>query len=475
MAATKPNIIVILTDDQGPWAMGCAGNTEIRTPNLDRIAAEGIRFTNFFCSSPVCSPARASIVTGRIPSQHGVHDWIKAGNTVEKYEPDGKGEQIEYLAGMPGYTDFLSEAGYTCGLSGKWHLGACHTVQKSYDYWNVHAKGGGPYYNAPMVRGNEVYEEENYVTDVITDHALEFLDSLKEDAPFYLGVHYTAPHSPWGREHHPKETFDDYYKNCPFESVPVEQRNAWHANGLYPTSMEDRRHVLSGYFTAVTEMDRNVGRILERLEQMGVSNDTLILFLSDNGMNMGHHGTYGKGNGTFPQNMYDTSVKIPALIRWPAVIKPGRVSEAMLSQYDVMPTFLDAVGMVNPAAESLPGCSFLPILQDEKESVRDDVVIYDEYGPVRMIRTADWKYVHRYPYGPHELYDLEADPDEKINLVANPEQQDRIREMKRGLESWFAKYTDPAVDGRIDGVTGLGQLHLAGLKGEGRRNFNPRG
>ena len=144
----QPNIVFILSDDQGPWAMGCAGNTEIRTPNLDRLAASGIRFENFFCTSPVCSPARASLLTGRIPSQHGIHDWIREGNTGQN--------AVEYLAGQLAYTEILADNGYTCGMSGKWHLGDSYRPQKSFSHWYVHERGGGPYYDVPMIRQGEL-------------------------------------------------------------------------------------------------------------------------------------------------------------------------------------------------------------------------------------------------------------------------------------------------------------------------------
>lgn len=175
----SPNLLFILSDDQGCWAMRCAGNREMRTPNLDRLAATGVRFDNFFCASPVCSPARASILTGRIPSRHGVHDWIRAGSTTAKYEPERGGQLIEYLKGQPGYTDYLAAAGYVCGISGKWRLGDSHHAQKGLSFCEVHAKGGGPYYNAPMIRDGEVCEEPRYVTDVITDNALRFLEEQK--------------------------------------------------------------------------------------------------------------------------------------------------------------------------------------------------------------------------------------------------------------------------------------------------------
>jgi arylsulfatase A-like enzyme len=130
MTSTHTNILFILSDDQGAWAMGCAGNDEIETPNLDRLAETGMRFENFFCASPVCSPARATLLTGRIPSQHGIHDWLAAGNTTAAYEPERNGELTEYLVGQPGYTDYLAAAGYDCGISGKWHLGDSHHAQK---------------------------------------------------------------------------------------------------------------------------------------------------------------------------------------------------------------------------------------------------------------------------------------------------------------------------------------------------------
>ncbi|MDP6452223.1 MAG: sulfatase-like hydrolase/transferase [SAR202 cluster bacterium] len=198
-----PNILFILSDDQGAWAMGCAGNDEIVTPNLDRLASTGIRFESFFCASPVCSPARASILTGLIPSQHGVQDFLRKGNS--KFLPQD-GEEIDYLAGKRAYVEVLAEAGYSCGLSGKWHLGNSALPQMGFSYWNVHASGGGPYYNAPMIVDGEFSQPEGYVSDVITDNALDFLtEQLGSDSPFSLNVHYTAPHAPWNRENHPAD------------------------------------------------------------------------------------------------------------------------------------------------------------------------------------------------------------------------------------------------------------------------------
>ncbi len=463
--SAKPNIVFILTDDQGPWAMGCAGNAEIRTPHLDRIAATGMRFANFFCTSPVCSPARASILTGRIPSQHGVHDWIRCGNVRSKDD-----YAIEYLEGMTGYTDILAASGYACAMSGKWHMGDSLRPQKGFSHWYVHQRGGGSYYDAPMIRDGQLINEPGYVTDKITDDALAVLDQSAEDEkPFYLGVHYTAPHSPW-IDSHPEEIVASY-DDCPFESCPEEPLHEWSIHTAPQGTGQVRMDNLKGYFAAVTAMDANVGRMLDKLEALGLREHTLVFFMSDNGMNMGHHGIWGKGNGTFPQNMYDTSVKVPCLASHPGVVPQGVVCGALLSQYDFLPTLLDYVGIENPEADRLPGQSFLPILKGQSVKGRESVVVYDEYGPVRMVRTREWKYVHRYPYGPHELYNLVSDPDERSNVVED-ESKGAIREsLKASLDEWFDRWADPRLDGTREAVYGKGQLQLAGPGAQGKKAF----
>jgi arylsulfatase A-like enzyme len=477
----RPNVLFILTDDQGCWALGCAGNPEIRTPNLDSLAASGIRFENFFCTSPVCSPSRASFLTGRIPSQHGVHDWIRRGN-----DTDG----IEYLAGLTGYSDLLAAAGYTCGISGKWHLGDSLRPQKGFSHWYVYPTGGGVYLNGRMIRDGAYVDVPGYVTDDITDDALGFIASTcGDDAPFYHSLHYTAPHSPW-IDQHPQDIVDSY-NDCPFDTCPQEPLHP--GMGFYDFQLSKflagrkgeaipTREYLKGYFAAVTAMDANVGRVLQRLDDLGLRENTLIFFSSDNGFNCGHHGIWGKGSATFPLNMYDTSVKVPAIVSQPGRIPQGIVCDALLSAYDFMPTLLDYLGLENPEADRLPGRSFAMLLSGESDDGDEHVVVYDEYGPVRMVRTREWKYVHRYPYGPHELYDLVNDPGERINLLADDrgfgasdaEVAARVADLKGRLENWFVRYVDPALDGTHEPVTGRGQIHLAGPAGGGASAFCPR-
>jgi arylsulfatase A-like enzyme len=437
--AAPVNVLCILTDDQGVWAAGCYGNPEIRTPGIDRLAATGTRFEHFFVATPVCSPSRATLLTGRIPSQHGIHDWLRGCSL-------GEGA-TRFLDGEVAYTDVMREAGYRCGLSGKWHMGDDAIPQHGFDEWFIATNG--PYYGASCVRDGRAYEEPRYVTDVITDEGLAALERLAAGrAPFYLSVHYTAPHSPWLGQH--PEGLVDSYADCPFESCPQEPLHP--GAGPLTAGHHGNREALQSYFASVTAMDAGVGRLLDRLEELGLRESTLVVFLSDNGFSCGHHGFWGKGNGTSPRNMYENSIRVPAVFSHPGSIPEDRVEGAMVSAYDFLPTLLEYLGLPVPSDRDLPGRSFLPALRGEELQGRGEVVIYDEYGPVRMIRTERHKYVHRHPDGPHELFDLAEDPDERRNLAAEPGREPLIRELRGRMEEWFARYVNPEIDGlKMDG------------------------
>ncbi len=446
----RPNILFILSDDQGAWSLGYAGNDEIRTPHLDALAASGIRFTDFFCTSPVCSPARASLMTGRIPSQHGVHDWIRDGNVGAT--------RIDYLEGQPLLTDHFAAAGWRCALIGKWHLGASDAPRPGYVRWFAHQSGMSRYYDAPMCDESRLVDAPGYLTDVLTDAALGFLDAeAARDEPFWLSLNYTAPHYPWIDSHPPEYT--DLYRDCPFNSCPDEPPHPNSASGNPATDAghAGRRANLIGYYAAVTAMDAGIGQVLAALAAHDLARSTLVIFMSDNGMNCGHHGIWGKGNGTRPQNMYDTSVKVPCLFAQPGRIAPA-VSDAMLSGYDLYPTLLDYAGLPPDRSPRMPGRSFAALLSDGQVPPDGGVVVYDEYGPTRMLRTREWKYVHRHPAGPHELYDLANDPDERRNRIDDPTSAPTVAVLRARLDAWFARHVDPLQDGASKPVIGTGQL-----------------
>ncbi len=472
----KPNIILFLTDDQGAWSLGCYGNKEIRTPHIDRLANEGVRFENFFCTSPVCSPARASILTGRIPSQHGIHDWLRIGNGDSQKDATS----IEYLAGLTGYTELLAKHGYVCGQSGKWHLGATGQPQKGYSHWFTTCGGSGTYHDAVVYRGTERIQSEGYLTDVICDDAVAFIEErcdAKDGRPFYLNFAFTAPHSPHV-DQHKREYVDYYYDNCTFSDVRQDPRSAWSLK--HPVDIQysetfcdpgrsylTMRDLLSGYYAAVQGVDDAVGRVMSKLEERGILNDTIIVFMSDNGFACGQHGIWGKGNCTQPLNLFDTCVKVPCIFSCPGYFKRGVTSTALTSAYDFMPTLLDLVGIENPEADKLPGRSFAKTLvEGRQDDYHESINVYDEYGQSRMVRTKEWKYIHRYPDGPDELYDLVHDPDEIFNLlnenryfIYGPEFiESKATEMRTLMETWFDHYADPIHDGKYAPVAGRGQL-----------------
>ena len=368
---------------------------------------------------------------------------------------------IQFLQGQQCYTELLAASGYTCGLAGKWHLGDSYHAQKGFSYWQAIARGGAAYSLPDCIQDGKPVLVEQYVTDWVTDRAVDFLDQQKgAGAPFYLSVHYTAPHDPWEQADQPADVWA-LYDGCPFDSVP---RCAPHPDQVqmirHPRDEQDRDYLIHGYYTCITAMDRAIGRLLARLEQNGQLENTLIFFTGDNGLNLGQHGVWGKGNGTFPMNMYESSVRVPFLACGPGV-RPGSVYKGLYSHYDVFHTLLELAGCTPPAADGdapLPGRSFARALRTGADEPDAPVVVFDEYGPVRMIREGRYKLVYRAPYGPHELYDLQADPDEEHDLSGDEAMQEVKHRLGRRLTEWFRTYSTPERDGAQYPVDGRGQM-----------------
>ena len=450
---SRPNIVFILSDDQGYWSMGSAGNSEVQTPALDALAARGTRFDRFFCASPVCSPARASLLTGRMPSAHGVHDWLRGEAYGIRDETD-----VEYLDPFATTPEVLASHGWICGYSGKWHLGTGRRPARGFSFWYAHRTGDGPYFGAPIWRDGERVAEPRYFTDAVTDEALHFLDEQGGRAdPFYLMVAYTAPHSPWV-DQHPQE-YLDLYAECPFDSVPKEDPHPWFSWEPGPVSdaMANPRPSLEGYFASITAMDRGILRILERLDSMALLGSTLVVFTSDNGFSVGHHGIWGKGNGTWPLNMWEESVRVPAIMSQPGRIPESSVVSELVSACDLHPTLLDLAGVTVAPDAAAAGRSIAAPLLGREAWARDAVCVYDEYGGTRMIRTTSLKYVERAD-GPAELYDLDADPHERVNLADDHAYAGRRRELATEMNDWFARHSLPQLDAFHRGVSGRGQL-----------------
>ena len=429
LAADRPNIVLIMTDDQGAWSLGCYGNPDAHTPTIDRLAAQGVRMTKAFATIPVCSPSRATYYTGRIPSQHGVHDWIKHENDGERARYCIPNEMLlSYL---------LQKCGYTCGLSGKWHLGDNKAMPFSYDFWFVLPSGGSKYQDAPMYWEGKKVETKGYLTDRITDKAIEFLD-LHGDKQFFLNVQYNAPHSPY--DGHPQELLN-LFKDCSFGQHPRLPDHPWKSTAF---GIMKNNKALTAYYAMCAGVDRGVARILKTLDERGLTDNTLVIYTSDQGYCCGHHGLWGKGNASNPRNMYDTSMHVPMIIRHPGKLPAGRTTDAMFSAYDFLPTVLDYVGGHIPENRNLAGRSFVAALKGEPFEAPE--AVFGEYGRARSIRTNQFKYIHRADGGPDELYDIVKDPDEANNLYSDPAYRARMFELRDRLFKWFVRYAEAGTD-----------------------------
>ena len=400
------------------------------------------------------------ITPGRLPSQHGVHDWISGGNGCTD-------EGIYYTRNEQAYTDVLAEHGYECAISGKYHLGDQQETQHSFSHWFVHQKGGASYIDPPMVNNSQCVNIKGYVTDIITDDAISYLNLVGKDTkPFYLSVHYTSPHAPYigsdGRADsmHPKE-YVDLYNDAEFVSCPQEPENPY-ARHFRTTWCLGNRECLKGYYAAVTAMDANIGRIMDALKENQLDEHTLVVFASDHGFNAGHHGFWGKGNAAYPLNMFETSIRIPMIWRHTGTIKPG-VEESVVQVLDVAPTLLEYAGnfTLSVMANS-PGESFVDLLLDETvRNTRTTRTIYGEYGQTRYVRVSaitggSRKYISRLT-GHVEMYDLFNDKNETKNLILEGLYSVEAALNEAKLRKWFSFYEDPYTSGWTQPVTGKGQ------------------
>ncbi len=420
--ASRPtNLIFILTDDHSPWAMGCYGNKEIRTPNLDRLAAEGARFTRAFAATPVCSPSRATFFTGKMPCQHGIQDWIE-------HENVGPGA-IRFLDGQTTFSQVLARQGYRCGMVGKWHMGDSATPQQGFRYWFAMPTGGSKYQDAEMIWQGQARAYPGYLTEVLTSRAMEFIEQSRRE-PFFCYLAYNAPHTPFTGT---PEKYRQVYRDSPLTTFPDEPLNPLNT-GLGRQNHRKRDSQIT-YYAMITAVDEQVGRLVRKLDELKLRENTLIVFAGDQGFMCGQHGLWGKGNASWPFNMYDESIGMPLIYNQPGRIPAGVVLSAMVSNYDFPHTILDYLGRPPLEGPRLPGHSYAPMLLGHAQPW--DNVVFGEYQYLRMIRTDRWKYVHRTEGFPSQLFDLLLDEREKWNVIKEADHPDRVKELREDLQSWF--------------------------------------
>jgi arylsulfatase A-like enzyme len=400
-ARRRPNVVVFLTDDHGPWATSASGCAEMATPTVAKLAREGTRFSRAFACTPVCSPSRMTFMTGLIPSQHNVQDWLVP---EDAYGP----KSTRYLEGRVAWSDVLAANGYTLGMAGKWHMGHDDRAQSGFSYWATVPGGGGTYRDPVFVKNGQTIPMKGFKTDLVGDCALEFLDSQKDrKGPFALYMPFYAPHTPL--DYQPDE-YRQPYAGSKFGCYPEQSMHPWQNPGLKGHHGNAKSKL--GYSALVTAADANMGRVLRKLEEMGAAEDTVVVFTADQGWNAGHHGLWGKGNGSVPFNMYEESIGAPMVWRHPGRIDAGRIESRMVSHYDFMPTLLDYLGIRHRPQGFRAGESYAPLLRGQAMKRRDR--LYFEYGPVRAVRTETHKLIRR-ATEEDELFDLAADPGETKN------------------------------------------------------------
>ena len=435
MDDARPNIVLFLTDDHGGWAMRCAGNRELRTPNLDRLAATGVRFPDATTPSPVSSPARACLMTGRTPSQVGIHDWL-GGDC---------GEARDWLAGEATLPELLRGAGYRAALAGKWHLGSPVTPDK---FDRAYVAPQQPHNG--LIRGTldgRPVEADGNNTTVTTDHALALLADRTGDQPFFLNVGHVATHSPYDEARHDSAVVATY-RDATLADLPDDPPHPWVKNEgtggphVVPDG-EAAAAMRRGYYAAVTETDREVGRVLDELDRQGLAENTVVLYTADHGCALGHRGFWGKGNSTRPLNMHGVSLHVPLIARhlgrdgW----RGGVVRDTPVDHYDTFMTLLDVAGVRPDLARAYPGFSYAD------PAWRRCSPRFGEYGDLRSIDDGSHRLTFRYPAGPHDLFDLAVDLEERHNLADDPRHAGLLDELAAQLAAWYAKHEDPAKSG----------------------------
>ena len=428
----RPHIIVFFSDDHAQWALPAYGNREIHAPNLTHLARTGVLMQNAFTPCPVCSPARASFWTGLYPSGHGVHDHLA--------EDDPDVQQTDWLAGMTTLAQRLHDAGYTTALSGKWHCGRGEIPQPGFDFWYSSWRKT-PKYDSPVNKYSDqgrVVERRGTDTQIISDAAVDFLRARDPTKPFFLFVGYAATHNPWINR---PERLVAQYRDASFSDIPDEAAWPFGAAGTHPLAPADPREALAQYYASVSMIDEGVGRLLDELEAQQVRDETLIVYTSDHGLNLGHHGIWGKGNGSQPLNMLDESIRVPLIFSQPGLITGGTRRSEFVTHCDLHTTLLDCADAA-PDAEARqtqgPGRSFKPILLGESAGDWRNTYI-GEYGPTRAIRDRRYKLVLRHA-GADLLHDLLADPRETVNLIHEADCQPVVERLRAQLDAFFARY-----------------------------------
>ncbi|MEI9893083.1 MAG: sulfatase [Chthoniobacter sp.] len=439
--SARPNVLFILCDDIRWNAMSCAGHPALKTPNIDRIANEGVRFANMFCTTSLCSPSRASILTGVYAHTHGV---------VNNF--------TELPATLTHWPMRLHEQGYETAYLGKWHMGEDNDLPRpGFDFFATH-KGQGKYFGTEWnINGAGSKLIPGYYTTIVTDMALDWLKKDHAGKPWALCVGHKAPHSFYTPEDKYAHVFDSVRVPYPDTAFHLEDKPTWIKERLYtwhgiygplfewrqkfpddrPEAVKDFENMVHGYWGTILSVDDSVGRLLKYLEDTKQLENTIVVFMGDNGLLEGEHGMVDK------RTAHEPCLRIPLLVRYPGLAK-GKVVDAQALTIDVAPSILELCGA--KPLDHIQGKSWVKLIREGDPAWRQAWFYeynYEKQFPytpnVRAMRTDEWKYIH-YPHGDGspdryigELYNEKTDPEERHNLISDPQQAGRIKELKAQL------------------------------------------
>lgn len=450
LAEQRPNVLLVITDDQRWDAIGLGGSKHLKTPNMDRLGLEGVHFANAFCTTSLCSPSRASILSGHYAHKHGV---------VNNF--------TEYPADFKSFPMVLQENGYNTAYIGKWHMGEENDEPRPGFDWFVTHKGQGKYFDTEFnFNGQGRRVVEGYYTHVVTDMAEEWLNQDRGEKPWCLIVGHKAPHSFYFPEPKYEKAFEDVRVYYPETAFMLEDKPSWMKDRLYtwhgiygplfdwrkkfpddsPEAVVDFQAMTRAYWGTLLSVDDSMGRIYEFVKKRGELDNTIIVFMGDNGILNGENGMVDK------RTAHEASMRIPVVMRYPGLVKPeeAKVIKEQVLTLDMAPSILELCGM--PALEGISGRSWVKLVREGDAEWRKSWLYHYNYEKqfpytpnVRAVRTESWKYM-RYPHGDGtpdrhmaELYNIEFDREERYNLIDDPRYANVVKRMQAELVKVMAE------------------------------------
>lgn len=451
-----------MSDNQPADLLGCYGNDEVKTPHLDKIAKNGIRFENAYCVNAMCSPCRASVLTGLMPSQHGVHNWLD--DSLMTKWPHNWSAVGEYQ----NFPTLLKQAGYSTALIGKYHLGVPFEPQLAFDHWVTFPHGHtASFYGNEVIDQEKRYRFEGHTVDFFTDKTVDYIKGQKdEDKPFFAFVPFNGPYGHWpsikGRA---ENEFAELYDEADMSSIPREGldtkvldrfgiritegggeiREQFKGPLLLPNNVDSLRN----YFSQVSLIDHGVGKIENALRDAGMLENTIVIYTSDHGFSLGHNGIWGHGMATWPATTHRPSFNIPLILSGGPIKQSCGVCDELVSQIDLFPTLLKLAGI--DAKTTLPSAAndWSGYLNGEAQQWPE--AVFMEQEETRAVRTKDWLYMKRfdgaasYPLN-DELYDLQSDWTEKNNLIEASGYGDIKLELTQKIDGFFLVHSETEYD-----------------------------